>query len=63
MIQNIRFKEEEQMKISKKLKELNRALVSLDEDTISATEMMHELINKGLDTAYIENDGKLGFRG
>jgi hypothetical protein len=59
MVQSVRLNDVEQEKLRKKAVELNKALIQKGQQPIRDSELVHILIEEGIDLIEINNSGKL----
>lgn len=59
MVQSVRLNDKEQEELRKKAVELNKALIAKGQQPIRDSELVHILIESGLDLVEISNSGKL----
>lgn len=59
MAQSVRLNDAEQEKLRKKAVELNKALINKGLQPIRDSELVHILIDEGIDLIEISNSGKL----
>ncbi len=59
MVQSVRLNDIEQEKLRKKAVELNKALIQKGQQPVRDSELVHILIEEGIDLIEINNSGKL----
>ena len=59
MVQSVRLNDIEQEKLRKKAVELNKALIQKGQQPVRDSELVHILIEEGIDLIEISNSGKL----
>lgn len=59
MVQSVRLNDSEQEKLRKKAVELNKALIQKGQQPIRDSELVHILIEEGIELIEINNSGKL----
>ncbi|WP_413773011.1 hypothetical protein [Acinetobacter sp. ANC 4173] len=59
MVQSVRLNDKEQELLRKKAVELNKALISKGQQPVRDSELVHILIEEGLDHIEVTNSGKL----
>lgn len=59
MVQSVRLNDSEQEKLRKKAVELNKALIQKGQQPVRDSELVHILIEEGIDLIEISNSGKL----
>ena len=59
MVQSVRLNDMEQEKLRKKAVELNKALIQKGQQPIRDSELVHILIEEGIELVEINNSGKL----
>ena len=59
MVQSVRLNDMEQERLRKKAVELNKALIQKGQQPIRDSELVHILIEEGIDLIEISNSGKL----
>ena len=59
MVQSVRLNDMEQERLRKKAVELNKALIQKGQQPVRDSELVHILIEEGIDLIEISNSGKL----
>jgi len=59
MVQSVRLNDIEQEKLRKKAVELNKALIQKGQQPVRDSELVHILIEEGIELIEINNSGKL----
>ena len=59
MVQSVRLNDMEQERLRKKAVELNKALIQKGQQPVRDSELVHTLIEEGIDLIEISNSGKL----
>lgn len=59
MVQSVRLNDKEQELLRKKAVELNKALIAKGQQPIRDSELVHILIEEGLDLVEVSNSGKV----
>ncbi|MDN5479593.1 MAG: hypothetical protein L0G39_21925 [Chryseobacterium sp.] len=59
MVQSVRLNDAEQEKLRKKAVELNKALIQKGQQPVRDSELVHILIEEGIELIEINNSGKL----
>ena len=59
MVQSVRLNDKEQEKLRKKAVELNKTLIAKGQQPIRDSELVHILIEEGLELVEISNSGKV----
>jgi len=59
MVQSVRLNDTEQEKLRKKAVELNKALIQKGQQPVRDSELVHILIEEGIELIEINNSGKL----